>query len=119
RRRHAAGCSGRLPSLLCPEPVRCNGPALPGCAMLIVAEWVAEEGSVGKKRLVVIGFDSISLSVLQEFVRRGALPTVARLIEQGCVTQTWPCFPMETGTNWASLATGASPWVTGCNMNVH
>lgn len=87
--------------------------------MLIVAEWVAEEGNVGKKRLVVIGFDSISLSVLQEFVRRGALPTVARLIEQGCVTQTWPCFPMETGTNWASLATGASPWVTGCNMNVH
>lgn len=74
---------------------------------------------MGKRKVVVIGFDSISLSVLQEFVRRGALPTVAKLMEQGCVTQTWPCFPMETGTNWASLATGASPWVTGCNMHVH
>ena len=74
---------------------------------------------MAKKKLVVIGFDSISLSVLQEFVRRGALPTVAKLMAQGCVTQTWPCFPMDTGTNWPSLATGASPWVTGCNMHMH
>jgi predicted AlkP superfamily phosphohydrolase/phosphomutase len=71
------------------------------------------------KKLVVIGFDSISLKTLEQFVERGALPTVGRLIKEGCVTQTWPCFPMETGTNWACLATGASPWVTGCNMSVH
>jgi len=71
------------------------------------------------KKLVIIGFDSVSLSVLEEFVGRGAMPTVGRLMREGCVTQTWPCFPMETGTNWACLATGASPWVTGCNMQVH
>ncbi|MBL7199693.1 MAG: alkaline phosphatase family protein [Anaerolineae bacterium] len=71
------------------------------------------------KRLVVIGFDSISLGTLEQFVRRGVLPTVGRLMREGSVTQTWPCFPMETGTNWACLATGASPWVTGCNMSVH
>jgi predicted AlkP superfamily phosphohydrolase/phosphomutase len=71
------------------------------------------------KKLIVIGFDSISLKTLEQFVERGALPTVGRLIREGCVTQTWPCFPMETGTNWACLATGASPWVTGCNMHVH
>ena len=71
------------------------------------------------KKLVVIGFDSISLNTLEQFVKRGALPTVGRLIREGCITQTWPCFPMETGTNWACLATGASPWVTGCNMSVH
>jgi len=71
------------------------------------------------KRLIVIGFDSISLKTLEQFVARGVLPTVGRLIREGSVTQTWPCFPMETGTNWACLATGASPWVTGCNMSVH
>jgi predicted AlkP superfamily phosphohydrolase/phosphomutase len=71
------------------------------------------------KKLVVIGFDSISLKTLEQFVERGALPTVGRLKRQGCVVQTWPCFPMETGTNWACLATGASPWVSGCNMTVH
>ena len=72
-----------------------------------------------RRRLAVIGFDSISLGFLETFVRRGRLPTIGRLIREGCVTQTWPCFPMETGTNWACLATGASPWVTGCNMSVH
>jgi hypothetical protein len=71
------------------------------------------------KKLVVIGFDSISLKTLEHFVERGALPTVGRLMREGSVTQTWPCFPMETGTNWACLATGASPWRTGCNMTVH
>ena len=71
------------------------------------------------KKLVVIGFDSVSLKTLEQFVKRGVMPTVGRLMREGCVTQTWPCFPMETGTNWACLATGASPWVTGCNMSVH
>jgi predicted AlkP superfamily phosphohydrolase/phosphomutase len=71
------------------------------------------------RKLVIIGFDSISLNVLEQFVDHGVMPTVGRLIREGCVTQTWPCFPMETGTNWACLATGASPWVTGCNMQVH
>ena len=71
------------------------------------------------KKLVVIGFDSISLKTLEQFVQRGVMPTVGRLMAQGCVTQTWPCFPMETGTNWACLATGASPRVSGCNMSVH
>ncbi len=69
--------------------------------------------------LAVIGFDSISLPTLLEFVDRGVMPNVKKLIEHGSVTQTWPCFPMETGTNWACLATGASPWVTGCNMSTH
>jgi predicted AlkP superfamily phosphohydrolase/phosphomutase len=71
------------------------------------------------EKLIIIGFDSISLPTLEQFVERGALPTVGRLMRDGCVVQTWPCYPMETGTNWACLATGASPWVTGCNMSVH
>lgn len=71
------------------------------------------------KKLIIIGFDSISLPTLEQFVERGALPTVGRLMRNGCVVQTWPCYPMETGTNWACLATGASPSVTGCNMTVH
>ncbi len=68
------------------------------------------------KKLAVIGFDSISLPFLETFVRRGVMPTVKRLMEQGSVTQTWPCYPMETATNWACLATGATPAVHGCNM---
>ena len=68
------------------------------------------------KKLAVVGFDSISLPFLDTFVRRGVMPTVRKLMEQGSVTQTWPCYPMETATNWACLATGATPAVHGCNM---
>jgi len=71
------------------------------------------------RKLAIIGFDSISLPTLLQFVERGVMPTVKALIERGSLTQTWPCFPMETGTNWACLATGAPPWVTGCNMSTH
>jgi len=70
------------------------------------------------RRLAVVGFDSISLSFLDAFVKRGVMPTVGKLMESGCTTQTWPCFPMETATNWACLATGASPSVHGCNMRM-
>ncbi len=71
------------------------------------------------RKLAVIGFDSISLPTLLQFVDRGVMPHVAELIGRGSLTQTWPCFPMETGTNWACLATGATPWITGCNMSTH
>ena len=70
------------------------------------------------RKLAVIGFDSISLPFLETFVRRGVMPTVAALMEGGAVTQTWPCYPWETATNWACLATGASPAVHGCNMHM-
>ncbi|MFO7956523.1 MAG: alkaline phosphatase family protein [Candidatus Brocadiia bacterium] len=74
---------------------------------------------MAERKLAVVGFDSISLPTLLQFVERGVMPNVKRLIEQGSTTQTWPCFPMETGTNWACLSTGASPQVTGCNMRTH
>ena len=67
-------------------------------------------------KLAVVGFDSISLPFLELFVQRGVMPTVGKLMERGSTTQTWPCYPMETATNWACLATGATPAVHGCNM---
>ncbi|MFL7807153.1 MAG: alkaline phosphatase family protein, partial [Anaerolineae bacterium] len=67
-------------------------------------------------KLAVVGFDSISLPFLETFVQRGVMPTVRDLMARGSTTQTWPFYPMETATNWACLATGASPAVHGCNM---
>ncbi|HIE09884.1 MAG TPA: hypothetical protein EYP65_08560, partial [Armatimonadetes bacterium] len=43
----------------------------------------------------------------------------ARLMEEGCYTRADPFFPTETGCNWATIATGASPAVHGCQYNVH
>lgn len=71
------------------------------------------------RKLAIIGFDSISLWFLERFVQRGVMPRVKELLDTGSVTQTWPCYPWETGTNWACLATGASPAVHGVNMGTH
>jgi predicted AlkP superfamily phosphohydrolase/phosphomutase len=71
------------------------------------------------RKLAIVGMDSVSLWFLDRFVERGAMPNVKRLLAEGAVTQTWPCWPWETGTNWACLATGASPWVHGINMSTH
>lgn len=70
-------------------------------------------------KMVIIGIDSISLTVLDQMVERGYCPTIQRLMANGCVAQGRSFCPVETGTNWAVLSTGASPMITGCNMGLH
>ena len=70
-------------------------------------------------RMIIVGIDSISMSVLDQIIGRGYCPTIKRLIENGCYAQGRSFCPVETGTNWAVLSTGASPSVTGCNMGTH
>ncbi len=70
-------------------------------------------------KLIIIGIDSISRTLLDQFVERGYVPTIARLIREGCYTEGRSFSPVETGTNWPVLSTGASPSITGCNMGLH
>ncbi|MEW6358871.1 MAG: alkaline phosphatase family protein [Planctomycetota bacterium] len=71
------------------------------------------------KRLIIVGIDSIALRVLDQMIERGYCPTIKNLIETGCYAQGRSFCPVETGTNWAVLSTGASPAVTGVNMGTH
>jgi predicted AlkP superfamily phosphohydrolase/phosphomutase len=73
----------------------------------------------GGRRIVLLGIDSVSLDWLETFVRRGVMPNVARLMARGTVSPMTSFSPVDTGTNWASIATGASPMVHGCNMHMH
>ena len=61
-------------------------------------------------RLMVIGLDSVSLTLLNHFA--AACPAIHRLLERGVSGRAIPCFPVYTPTNWAALATGAGPAVT-------
>ncbi|MGH2370465.1 MAG: alkaline phosphatase family protein, partial [Chloroflexota bacterium] len=71
------------------------------------------------RRIVLLGIDSVSLEWLQTFVRRGVMPHLRRLMNGGVVSPMTSFYPVDTGTNWASIATGASPMVHGCNMQMH
>ncbi|MCX7012842.1 MAG: alkaline phosphatase family protein [Candidatus Sumerlaeota bacterium] len=71
------------------------------------------------KKAVLIGIDSVPKWLLDEYVRRGHAPAIGRLIENGCYTEGRSYCPVETGTNWTVIATGAPPMVTEVNMGTH
>jgi len=64
----------------------------------------------GKPKLMVIGLDSVSLSLLDHFAE--ACPTIHKVMSQGTSGRAMPCLPVYTPTNWAALCTGAEPGTT-------
>ncbi|RLE93091.1 MAG: hypothetical protein DRN04_08390 [Thermoprotei archaeon] len=67
-----------------------------------------------KKKLVIIGIDSLMPTVLEKLVERNELPTFKKLMEEGAYSRAYPFYPTETGCNWATIATGATPAKHGC-----
>ncbi len=59
------------------------------------------------KRICAFGMDGFIVPMMRYFVREGALPNFARMIDEGTVNQTAPSIPVWTPTNWATLSTGA------------
>lgn len=64
------------------------------------------------KRLVLIGLDAATLTFVQRFMKKGIMPHLKRLVKNGIVTEAIPSSPVDTPTNWATIATGA-------NVNIH
>ncbi len=74
---------------------------------------------VAMRRLVIIGIDSLIPTILERLVEMGRLPTFERLMREGSYSRALPCWPAETGCNWATIATGATPARHGCKYSVH
>lgn len=72
-----------------------------------------------KRRLVVIGIDSLIPTILERLVDLGRLPTFKKLMESGSYSRALPYFPAETGCNWATISTGATPAKHGCKYVIH
>ena len=72
-----------------------------------------------RKRLVIIGIDSLIPTVLEKLIELGNLPTFRKLIEEGSYSRALPYFPTETGCNWATIATGTIPAKHGCKYALH
>jgi hypothetical protein len=65
---------------------------------------------VKKPKLMVIGLDAVSLTLLDSF--RQACPNIRKLMARGVTGRAMPCLPVYTPTNWAALSTGAEAAVT-------
>ena len=61
------------------------------------------------KKLVIVGLDAFTPTIVERLVAAGSLPTLARFMQRGCYARATPFWTCDTGGNWASIASGASP----------
>lgn len=61
------------------------------------------------RKLLLIGMDGASYEIVTEFVKKGVLPNIARLIEAGVISPIHSAFPTVTPPNWTTIVTGAWP----------
>jgi len=71
------------------------------------------------KKLVIVGLDAFTPTIVERLVAEGSLPALARLMEEGYYARATPFWTCDTGGNWASIASGASPAVHGCHFHIH
>jgi len=62
-----------------------------------------------KRRVLIIGLDGASFTVLKPLVDSGALPNMGRLLDKGASGELRSTVPPVTGPAWASFMTGKLP----------
>jgi len=67
------------------------------------------------EKVIVVGFDGLMFEMVERFADEGRLPNMKRLIERGCWGRMRSCPPVDTPTNWTTLATGAPTATHGIN----
>jgi len=66
--------------------------------------------SAGKRPpLVVVGVDGLEWRLVLQFAREGALPNLARLMEEGCAGKLETLEPTISPVIWTTIATGKKP----------
>ena len=60
-------------------------------------------------RLAIIGFDSMTLGLLERFIAEGRLPNFERLMSRGVSSEAFCSPPPGTASNWNTIVTGTHP----------
>ena len=69
---------------------------------------------------MILGFDGAMPEHLERFIGEGLMPNIAALISNGAYARALPCPPVDTPTNWTTIATGAWPGTHGItSFTVH
>lgn len=64
---------------------------------------------VPSRKLLVVGLDGFTERMLRPMIRRGAMPTLERLLGEGTCATLVSSIPPITAPAWTTLATGANP----------
>lgn len=65
-------------------------------------------------KCIVIGLDGATFELINPLIKRGKLPTIRKLIEDGVHGVLKSTIPPLTGPAWVSFATGKNPGKHGC-----
>jgi len=68
---------------------------------------------VKRKKVILIGIDSLLPEFIDKFLDEGNLPNIKQLIKNGVYSRALPVLPTLTSTNWVTIATGVDPAVHG------
>ena len=61
------------------------------------------------KRLIIVGFDGQDPKLTEQFMKKGLLPNMKKLSEQGCYAKLGTTYPSISPVAWSSFATGTNP----------
>ena len=67
------------------------------------------EGSRARPRVIVLGLDGATFTILRPLMEAGHLPNLARLAHEGVHGQLESVLPPYSAPAWVSLVTGQSP----------
>ena len=87
--------------------------ALAGVAQVVAACRVPPPPVPVERRVLLVGLDAATLTVIDPMVRRGELPTFARFFEQGAAGPLATLKPTLSVVVWTSILTGESPGAHG------
>lgn len=65
--------------------------------------------TAGKPRVIVIGMDGATHTILQPLIEQGKLPTLAKIQKEGVAGPLWSVTPPITPAAWSSFYTGKGP----------
>ncbi len=66
------------------------------------------------QKLIAIGLDGGTFTILKPFIKRGLLPNLAKLLENGSHGNLLSTIPPLTSPAWISFASGKNPGKHGC-----
>jgi len=61
------------------------------------------------RRVVIVGLDGLEPSLVDEYLKEGLLPNLAKLREQGCYSKLATTYPPLSPVAWSSFSTGTNP----------
>jgi len=65
------------------------------------------------QKVLIIGLDGATWDILMPLIKEEKLPTLEKLVKNGCYGELESTIPPVTGGAWLSLATGKTPGKTG------